>query len=81
LIEDLSDFDHVTIWQGSSQGRGGIASKIEAIKHAAKAKVPTWITSGSDFDGLSHFFKGFSKRSMPKTGTFVLAGEEPWKNS
>ena len=81
IVTDLAEFDQVKVWEGSSQGRGGISSKIEAIKQAAQNGVPTWTTAGSDHGGLKHFFSNLPDKTLPSSGTFVLAGENKWKNS
>ena len=81
FISDLSEFNEVEVWQNSKQGRGGIHSKLNSIKYAAKNGLSSWTCSGHDFPALFDFFRDLSAKTAPLTGTFVFGKDSQWKTN
>ncbi|MDI9337769.1 MAG: glutamate 5-kinase [Alphaproteobacteria bacterium] len=60
-IYNLNDAKKYILLEKSSQGTGGMQSKLDAAKIALKENIETWIINGHDTNFLLNVFDGRSK--------------------
>ncbi len=82
LVEDVHQLSQVIVSEGTSLGRGGMASKLEAVRLAALCGVSVWVGQLADLVALSEPWQ-LTEGSLASAGTLVapqkvLRGRKKW---
>ncbi len=73
MVEGFASLRDIDLSGKSSQGRGGMVTKIEAAKIAALSGVDTYIANGLSDHPLAHLLSETAEENTCSSGTWVLA--------